>query len=131
MDNEHSHKSNPALDALFWRDEILQVMFWLKGEGLAEIVSAVDLEVFLAAEANTLHLYLEQAADEGYLIRHPDAAGMPNATRYSLSELGRQEGSRRFADEFAEMQKSGHGECSADCVCHQTGDPSKCPSHSH
>jgi hypothetical protein len=29
------------------------------------------------------------------------------------------------------MQKSGHGECSADCSCHQTGDHANCPSHHH
>jgi hypothetical protein len=38
-----------------------------------------------------------------------------NATRYSLSDLGRGEGGRRFADEFVGMQKVGHGECNADC----------------
>lgn len=124
-------ESNSALDALYWRDEILQVMFWLRGEELAEVVSAQELLVFLAGELKTIRFYLEQFANEGYLIRHPDAAGMLNATHYSLSELGRTEGGRRFADEFAGMQKSGHGECNADCDCHKTGDPSNCPSHKH
>jgi hypothetical protein len=40
---ESSDLSNSALDALFWRDEILQVMFWMRGEGLAEVVSAQEL----------------------------------------------------------------------------------------
>lgn len=124
-------EGNQALDALFWRDEILQVMFWLQGEGLAEIVSANDLQVFLNGDLKTIRFHLEQAANAGYLIRHPDAAGMLDAARYSLSELGFKEGGRRFKDEFADMQKSGHGECSADCVCHQTGDYANCPSHSH
>ena len=124
-------QADQALDALFWRDEILQVMFWLQGEGLGEAVSAQDLQVFLEGDLSMLQFYLEQAADEGYLVRHPDAAGMLNETRYSLSDIGRQEGGRRFADEFAGMQKSGHGECSADCACHQTGDHANCPSHQH
>lgn len=131
MDDKSTGESNRALDALFWRDEILQVMFWLHGEALAEVVSAQDLEVFLTGDVKTLQFYLEQFANEGYLIRHPDPAGMLNATRYSLSELGRQEGGRRFADEFSGLQKSAHGECSADCDCHKTGDPSNCPSHKH
>lgn len=122
---------NQPLDTLFWRDEILQVMFWLKGEGLADVVTAQDLESFLNTEAKTIYFYLEQFSEEGYLARHPDPAGMPTGTRYSLSELGRKEGGRRFQDEFAGMQKSGHGECSADCICHQTGDHANCPTHGH
>jgi hypothetical protein len=123
--------SNQPLNILFWRDEILQVMFWLRGEGLAEMVTAQDLEVFLNNDAQTLHFYLEQFTTEGYLIRHPDPTGLPSETRYSLSELGRKEGGRRFQDEFADMQKSGHGECSADCICHKTGDRANCPTHGH
>ncbi|MCG3207700.1 MAG: hypothetical protein FOGNACKC_01300 [Anaerolineae bacterium] len=122
---------NQPLDTLFWRDEILQVMFWLRGEGLAQTVTAQELEVFLNNNASTLHFYLEQFTEEGYLTRHPDPAGMPGATRYELNDLGRREGGRRFQDEFAGMQKSGHGECSADCSCHQTGDHANCPSHHH
>ena len=129
MDNKQTGKANQALEALFWRDEILQVMFWLQGEGLGDVVSAGDLQVFLDGDRETIQFYLEQAAGEGYLVRHPDAAGMLPETRYALSEAGRKEGGRRFADEFAGMQKSGHGECSADCVCHQTGNPADCPSH--
>ena len=118
MDGEQHTESNQALDALFWRDEILQVMYWLQGEGLGEVVSAQDLQVFLDGDLNTIQFYLEQFTDEGYLTRHPDAAEMLNDTR-------------RFADEFTGLQKSGHGECSADCSCHQTGNHDDCPSHQH
>ena len=126
-----SETANQALDALFWRDEILQVLYWLQGEGLGEVVTAEDLQIFLDGDLNTIQFYLEQFVGEGYLICHPDAAGMLNDTRYSLSEVGRKEGGRRFADEFSGMQKSGHGECSADCSCHQTGNRDNCPSHQH
>ena len=33
------------------RDEILQVMYWLHGEGLAATVEVADLRKFLAADA--------------------------------------------------------------------------------
>jgi len=130
MDKNHND-SNQALDALYWRDEILQVMYWLQGEGLGEVVTAPELQVFLEGELSTIQFYLEQFCEEGYLTRHPDPAGMLNATRYSLSGDGRQEGGRRFRDEFEGMQKSGHGECSADCSCHATGDHANCPTHNH
>ena len=55
MSKEH----DAALNALFWRDEILQVMFWLKGEGLAEVVTAQELETFLNTDVKTIHFYLE------------------------------------------------------------------------
>ena len=119
------------LQAIYWRDEILQVMFWLKGEGLEETTSASELQVFLNADALLIQLYLEQAVADGYLDKQSATAAISPATRYGLTDLGRKEGGRRFHDEFSHLQKSGHGECSADCSCHQTGDHASCPTHSH
>ena len=131
MNDKQPTGQDPALDALFWRDEILQVMYWLQGEGLGDVVRAQELQVFLDSDLKPLQFYMEQAAADGYLVRYPDPAGMLDATGYGLSELGRREGGRRFRDEFEGMQKSGHGECSADCSCHTTGDHADCPSHQH
>ncbi len=130
-----SNGSQSALDALFWRDEILQVIYWMRGEELGEAVRAQDLQVFLAADLKTIQFHLEQAVVDGYLKKRPDTATMTDAiahaVRYSLTDMGRKEGGRRFRDEFAGMQKSGHGECSADCICHTTGDHAHCPTHGH
>ncbi|MEM7129855.1 MAG: hypothetical protein AAF702_26215 [Chloroflexota bacterium] len=120
-----------ALDKLFWRDEILQVMYWLQGEGLSESVRAQDLMVFLNSDIQTILFHLELAAAEGYLTRSPNTNSMDQSTTFALSDTGRKEGGRRFRDEFAGMQKSGHGECSADCICHTTGDHASCPTHGH
>ena len=130
-DHAQSSRAQRALDALFWRDEILQVMYWMRGEELGESVHARDLQVFLATDVKTIQLYLEQAAAEGYLERTTSTETSADATRYALTAMGRREGGRRFRDEFAGLQKSGHGECSADCVCHTTGDHSSCPTHGH
>ena len=121
MEDNWRFEDETALDALHWRDEILQIMFWMIGEGLEERPSAADIQRFLGADLSTIQFYLEDTVREGYLIRHPDLAGMLSGHRYSLSELGRREGGRRFADEFAEMTKPAHGECSADCDCHKNG----------
>ena len=41
--------------------------------------------------------------------------------RYALTEEGAREGGRRFADEFKDLTKPGHGECGdPDCECQQT-----------
>jgi hypothetical protein len=36
------------LDELYWRDEILQVMYWYRGEGFGESVSVRDLIIGLS-----------------------------------------------------------------------------------
>lgn len=110
MDQLHAPKS-AALRAMFWRDEILQVMFWLQGEGFGDEVDPKLLERFLGVEATVGVQYLDHLTGEGYLIRAPDG-------RYSMTARGRQLGARVFADEFADLTKPGHGECGADCWCH-------------
>ncbi len=115
-----------SLSDLFWRDEILQIMYWFQGEGLGEEVTAIDLHRFLANDAPELDPYLVTMAEDGWLT-------VTENGRYRLTELGRKEGARRFADAFESMTKPAHGECSADCDCQ--GDPAKCkhfqPEHEH
>lgn len=99
-----------ALRALYWRDEILQVMFWLRGEGLAETADATLLERFLGVDADVGVRYLDRLVDDGYLVRRDDG--------YALSEKGISEGSRVFTEEFADLTRPAHGECGPDCWCH-------------
>ena len=113
-----------ALDDLFWRDEILQIAYWFGGEGLGDALTAHDLRRFLAADAPDLEPDLAQMAQEGFM--ESVAPG-----RYRLTELGRKEGARRFADAFEGLNRPAHGECSADCDCHRTGDTANCPSKTH
>lgn len=108
-DDLHPPKSE-SLRALFWRGEILQVMYWLRGEGLGEVVDAELLDRFLGVEAELGCGYLDQLATEGYL----DVV----AGGFSLSEEGLREGKTEFALSFAELTHSAHGECSEDCWCH-------------
>ena len=109
MDERRPPKSE-ALQALYWRSEILQVAYWLRGEGLGEIVDAALLERFLGVGADVGLGYLERLADEGYLERAGEG--------YRLSERGVEEGSSEFAASFADLTRPAHGECSADCWCH-------------
>jgi hypothetical protein len=112
---------NP-LDELFWRDEILQIAYWFRGEGFGDEVTAADLRRFLTDDAPDLEPHLRRMAQEGFV----EPVG---SSRYRLTELGRREGARRFADAFEEITKPAHGECSADCDCHRTGNPADCPTH--
>ena len=100
------------LDALRVRDEVLQAMYWMAGEGLGDSPTAAELARFLAVPAATLTPYLERFADDGWL----DRAG----AGYSLTDAGRDLGKRSFADEFAGLTSQAHGECDDDCWCHES-----------
>jgi predicted transcriptional regulator len=100
-----------ALRALYWREEILQMMFWIKGEGFGDEVHPKVLERFLGVRSQIGIEYLDRLAEEGMLVKTPEG-------RYSLTDEGHKLGARGFADEFADLTKPGHGECGDDCWCH-------------
>ncbi len=100
------------LEALQVRDEVLQAMYWMRSEGLAERSSAAELAGFLAVPAETLGPFLIRFADDGYL----ECAG----NRFRLTAKGTELGKRSFADEFADLTRPTHGECDEDCWCHSS-----------
>jgi len=55
----------PGFQDINWRDEILQLMFWLGGEGLFEDVAPDDLRRFLETDPGRLEERLEQLVQEG------------------------------------------------------------------
>ena len=102
------------------RDEILQIMFWLHGEGLGPDVAVPDIMRFVDDEGAVLGA-LGHLVEDGYL----EVVGEPDApARYRLTATGIHEGRRRFMDEFEPyLARRGHGQCgSADCDCHQGGE---------
>lgn len=107
-------------DVIRRRDEILQVVFWMRGEHLAEAVGPADLRVFLTESAEaTLAADLASLAAAALLEQLPDG-------RYQLTDSGRREAGRRFQEEFAELMHPGHGACSdPNCDCHTRG-PDAC-----
>ncbi len=101
-----------AIGSVYWRDEILQVMYWMAGEGLGQELTCSDLRKFLSAGAVVLEDNLGEMVSTGLLERI-------DGDKYALTEQGKREGGRRFADEFEEMLKPGHFECDEpDCDCH-------------
>ncbi|MGI8946133.1 MAG: hypothetical protein ACR2GL_07850 [Thermoleophilaceae bacterium] len=100
------------LEVLKVREEVLQAMYWMRAEGLAEEPSARELSSFLAVPADTLATYLDRFVAEGNL--EPTEAG------FRLTATGTEAGKRSFADEFSDMTNAGHGECDADCWCNSS-----------
>jgi hypothetical protein len=100
------------LDALRIREEVLQAMYWMAGEGLADSPTADELSRFLAAPAATLAVYLERFVRDRYLERAGDG--------FRMTPKGEALGKRSFADEFAGLTGQAHGECDEDCWCHES-----------
>lgn len=99
-------------DQLFWRDEILQALYWMRSEGLGDELAAAQLAGLLDASPARLAHELRRLAGEGYLADAGDG-------RYRLTELGVDTGKYSFRDAFAELTRSAHGVCGPGCECHR------------
>lgn len=110
--SDEPDKDFRQISNLKWRDEILQVMYWMAGEGFGQEVSVAQLRKLLAADDDVLSQNCERLVEDKLLERAGENG-------YTLTAFGKQEGGRRFSDEFDEMLKPGHFECDdVDCDCH-------------
>lgn len=125
-DASYIDPKHDALQYLFWKDEILQVMFWLQGEEIAKAVSLKELTIMLNTDEATLQFYLNRLQQENLVQAQENGH-----EAYTLTAEGRKEAGMRFASAFEGMQKSGHGECSADCDCQWEGHDQCSHRHHH
>lgn len=96
------------------RDEMLELLFWFEGEGLGSSATLPAMTRFLVQDEAVVRQTLDDLLRTGWVV---EAAGDP--AEYLLTEVGRKEAARRFADEFAELLGQGHGECNdPTCDCH-------------
>ena len=103
--------------AIRWRDEVMQVMYWMHNEGFGTEITLQDIQRFLEADRDVLLRTIQQLVEVGCV-----QALSPES--YTLTTEGLREGKRRFVDEFEPMLKHGHGECNdPDCECHQAERP--------
>lgn len=115
-------EGDDPLELLKWQDELLQILYWYRGEGLGQVVEPRDLRPFLPAEEAQIRFHLERLVDQGYVQRVVEGQGIG----YRLTEQGVVEGGRRFADAFAGLTGQAHGECNdPDCACKVFG-PEAC-----
>jgi hypothetical protein len=114
-----------ALDELYWRAEILQALYWMRGEGLGTEIAPARLADFLGAAPGEIDQLLARLATDGYLEAARGDSGVSGSSAhahgppaaYRLTPLGVQEGGRSFHDEFADYLRQPHGECGANCWC--------------
>ncbi len=95
------------------RDEILEFLYWVEGEGLQGSGTLAGMVRFLSHPEADVRATLQELGSRGDVIRD-DVTG-----EYQLTGTGRREAARRFAEEFAPLLNQGHGECSdPNCDCH-------------
>jgi DNA-binding PadR family transcriptional regulator len=89
----------------------------MHGEGMGSEVSLPQMLPFLNTSYQNLEYHLNKITNDGLLI----GDRKQNITYFKLSESGKKEGGRQFAEAFQGMQKAGHGECGPDCeFCYGT-----------
>jgi len=101
------------LRALFWKDEILQILYWMDGEGFGNVVSSRQILALLSTNAENLMYHLKKLTAEGLLEMNGEP--LSGSEEVGLSTIGKKEAGRRFAEAFQGLQKAGHGECGPDC----------------
>ena len=101
------------LRALFWKDEILQILYWMSGEGLGNEVPIIQVQSLLNTNSANLNYHISKLVKEGVLTA--SSPTIENGTLISLASDVKKEAGRRFSDAFQGYQKAGHGECGPDC----------------
>jgi hypothetical protein len=102
------------------QDEMLELLFWLEGEGFPASATLPTIARFLTWSEPEAERILSRLIARGDVVRRPEAD-------YRLTEAGRGEAGRRFAEEFSPLLAQGHGECNdPDCECRTKGPP-ECP----
>ena len=106
-----SAPKSEALRVLYWRSEILQVVYWLHGEGLGDVVDVDLIRQYLGVEASeNLSTYLDLLVAEGALVRDGDW--------YALSARAMAEGEAQLATAFTDQVHPVANDCDDECWCH-------------
>lgn len=111
-----------TFDDLRLRDEILQVLYWLRGENLGESATARQVSVLVGFPEDQVSSLFTLMQTDGLL-------GLTPSGLAELTELGVKEGGRRFGQEFADITNAAHGACGPDCEDCLINGPEFCSHH--
>ena len=121
MPDQNDNKNQEALEALFWREEILQVLYWMEGEGLADAIPLSRMLTLLNTTENNLLVHVQKNIDTGLLKTTEGSLTIKSSLQ--LTPAGKKEAGSIFRNAFEGMQKGGHGECGPDCeFCYHEGE---------
>lgn len=93
------------------QDEILELMYWLEGEGFSGDATLSGIARLLAQDERSIGESMGRLVSREYVVA--------SEGQFRLTTIGRVEAGRRFADEFSSLLSQGHGECNdPTCDCH-------------
>lgn len=110
------------LDDLRLRDEILQVLYWLRGENLGDSATVRQVSTLVGFPEDHVSRLFDAMQQDGLLEVTADGVAR-------LTDLGGKEGGRRFGDAFAELTHAAHGACGPDCEDCLINGPEYCSHH--
>jgi hypothetical protein len=106
-----SAPKSPALRQLYWRSEILAVVYWLHGEGLGDVVDGDLISHYLGVDApENLSTYLQLLVEEGSLVAEGEW--------FALSARALADGEAQLATAFTDLVHPVRSECNDECWCH-------------
>jgi hypothetical protein len=102
------------------QDEILQLLYWMKGERLGEVVFREEIDRFIQLDPGEVEAALEALEARNLLIRMKGKGG---TAAWQLTDSGSQEGARRFTEELSSvLGHESHLECGdPECDCREPG----------
>ncbi len=101
---------HPVLRDVYWREEILELALWRRGEGFDETVDTATVAAWLGLDRAQARAQLDRLVTQGYLRRMDDG-------RCALARRGEEEG-RRLLQGRRAMPLPAPGACGLECWCH-------------
>ncbi|MGI9023040.1 MAG: hypothetical protein ACR2HV_07395 [Acidimicrobiales bacterium] len=98
-----------ALRNLYWRSEIVSVMYWLRGEGLGDLVDVPMIRRYLEIDADECRAQFAGLVEEGAVVA--------DGPWFAISPAGLAEGEVEYATLFSDMARPSRGPCSDECWC--------------
>jgi len=92
---------------MYWRGEILAVMYWLRGEGLSDLVDVPMIRRYLDIGDDECRTQLAGLLEEGSVVA--------DGPWFAISPEGLADGEVEFATLFADMARPTQGPCSDEC----------------
>lgn len=108
-DGPASEPKHPALRGVYWREEVVEIVLWLRGEQFDDRIDADTLSDFLGIDRPSAAALLDRLAAQSYLQRVADG-------RFELAEDGEEEG-RRITGWSRAVPAPTAGPCGPDCWC--------------
>lgn len=101
---------HPVLRDVYWREEILELALWRRGEGFDDVLDADVVATWLGLDRVRAGAYLDRLVTQGYLRRAADG-------RCALARRGEEEG-RRLLHDARVVSLPTFGACGLACWCH-------------